>query len=126
MANLVSKNSLKATTGLNILAGLWLFVSPWVYHASGNPDARNSWIFGALIAIFAAARNLNPSSGRILSVLNMLFGAWTFVSPWVFHYTANTGRFSNSLITGAVILFLGAYGSGSIARTTPRPPQVHT
>ncbi len=121
MPNLVSRSSLRATTGINIVLGAWLFISPWVYRASGNLNAWNSWIFGVLIVLFAASRYSNPESGRGLSVLNMLFGAWIFASPWIFGYTGNTGRFTNSLIVGAAIFILGAYGSGSVAFTEHRP-----
>src|SRR5690606_39329247 len=98
MPNVVSRASLKATTGLSILLGVWLFLSPWIYNAAGLPDAWNSWIFGALIAIFAAARYASPATGRSLSMMNMLFGAWVFLSPWIFGYSGDSGRFANSLI----------------------------
>lgn len=126
MANMVSRGSLKATTGINVLLGLWLFVSPWIYRASGNPDAWNSWCFGALIAIFAAIRYAHVESARVLSVLNMLFGAWMFASPWIFSYTVEPGRFANSLIVGTVVFILGAYGSGSLPRHMEGPPPVHS
>ena len=126
MANMVSKGSLKATTGINVLFGLWLFCSPWIYHASGGAAAWNSWFFGALIAIFAAIRYANPAHGRALSVLNMLFGAWMFASPWIYAYTLMRGMAANSLVVGVVVFVLGAYGSGSLPRHMEGPPAVHT
>lgn len=126
MATLVSRSSLKTTSGLNILLGLWLFLSPWIYFASANPDAWNSWILGVLIVLFAALRYANPSSGRGLSAMNMLFGGWTVLSPWIFNYTANTGRFLNSLLVGLAIFCLGAYGASKNAVRTSRPPEMHS
>ena len=40
-------------SGINVLAGLCLFVSAWVYGAGANPNAWNGWIVGAMIAVFA-------------------------------------------------------------------------
>jgi hypothetical protein len=40
---------------VNILAGIWLFISPWVLKFSGNRHALwNALIVGALVIIFAA------------------------------------------------------------------------
>jgi hypothetical protein len=125
MASLVSESSLRATTALNIILGIWLFFSPWVYKAGSNPDSWNNWIFGVLVVIFAATRYSSPETGRALSVLNLLIGIWTFVSPWVFGYTGNSGRFANSLIVGAVIFILGVYGAGSIAVHREHRPEAH-
>jgi hypothetical protein len=74
-----------------------------------------------MVVIFAGMRYGNPEGTRALSVLNLLIGAWTFISPWVFGYTVNRGRFANSLIVGAVIFILAAYGSGTVAHHEHRP-----
>ena len=45
--------ALRLTAGLNLLVALWFFVSPWVYGAYMAPNAWNSWIVGAVLAIAA-------------------------------------------------------------------------
>ena len=97
--------AMKAASTIALLAGIWLFISPWVYGAYTNGNAFNSWIVGALIAILAGIQlsSLAVSSG--LAWINCLLAIWTFISPWVFGYTGNTGRFVNSLCVG-VIVFL--------------------
>lgn len=124
MVNHASKGALRTTTGINIVFGIWLFLSPWFYGVLGS-SAWNSWIFGALITIFAASRYGRPSGGRSLSFWNMLFGAWVFFSPWVYGYVANAGRTTNNLVVGGIVFFLGAYGAVSIARAN-QPPHAHT
>jgi flagellar biosynthesis protein FliQ len=89
-----------------MLAGIWLFVSPWVYGAYTNPNAWNSWIVGAVIAILAAMRLSNSPTQTWMSYLNCLLGIWTFASPWIYGYTGNTGRFVNSLCVGVVVFVL--------------------
>jgi hypothetical protein len=77
-----------------------------VYGAWHVGNAWNSWIVGALIAIFAAIRMSSPRGLPFFSWLNVLLGIWAFVSPWVYGYTANQGRFINSLCVGVVVFVL--------------------
>ena len=94
-----------------ILAGLWLFVSPWIYGAYGDASAWNSWIVGALIFVFAWIRMNHPAATG-LSWLNSILGIWTFVSPWVFGYPA-AGRLVNSLFVGLIVFCAGLAGANS-------------
>ncbi|HZU24063.1 MAG TPA: SPW repeat protein [Bryobacteraceae bacterium] len=106
-----------AITGtINLLAGIWLFVSPWVYGAYTNQDAWNSWIIGAVIAIFAAIRLTNPGGLRIFSWINMALGVYVFFSPWIYGYVGNTGRFVNSLCVGVLVFVMGISGFFAVAR----------
>lgn len=118
----VSAGPIKATTTLNILAGIWLFVSPWVYGFYTSPNAWNEWIVGAVIVIFSAIRFNNPLSSRALSYLNMLLGAWVFASPWIYGYTYDTGRFINSLCVGVIVFVLAAYGSAGVGHRAVGTP----
>lgn len=95
-----------------LLAGLWLFVSPWIYGAFANPSAWNGWIVAALIVVFARIRMSHPASTG-LSWLNSVLGIWTFASPWVFGYTGNTGFFINSMFLGFVVFCAAIAGANS-------------
>lgn len=112
----MSDANVKLASGINLLAGLWFFVSPWVYHISHIHDAWNSWIVGAAIVIFAAIRISSPATTMFLSWMNMLLGIWAFVSPWIYQYTADKGRLINSLCVGVVVFALAV----SSLRSTPR------
>jgi len=105
-----------------LLAGIWFFVSPWVYGAAASPNAWNSWIVGALIVIFAATRLNRPLAG--VSWLNVILGIWTFVSPWVYGYTGNTGRFINSLCVGVIVFVAAMISANAMAHGT-MPSQRH-
>jgi hypothetical protein len=96
----------RAAAVVNLILGAWFFVSPWVYGGAVNANAWNSWIVGALIALFALIRLSSFSGARALAWVNMILGAWVFVSPWVYGYVANTGRFLNSLCVGVVIFIV--------------------
>src|SRR5579883_2134609 len=105
-----------ATSVLNLLLGIWFFISPWIFGASDRPNAWNAWILGAVIAILAALRLSNPVALRPLSSLNMLIGIWVFFSPWIFGYVPNTGRMVNSLFVGALVFLFSIAAANAQAR----------
>lgn len=105
------------------LAGLWLFVSPWVYGVYMSPNAWNAWIVGALIAIFAAIY-FNPGSAVGPVWVNTILAIWTFASPWIYGYTGNNGRFVNSLCVG-VVVFIASLASGNRVSDTGQPTGQH-
>lgn len=97
---------------ITLLAALWLFFSPWIYGAYGNPNAWNSWIVGALIFVFAVTR-MNRPAATGLSWLNSILGIWTFVSPWICGYSGNNGRLVSSLFVGLIVFCAGLAGANS-------------
>ena len=120
----VGGDSSKATAGINILLGIWMFLSPWVYSAAGYGSAWNSWIVGAIIALVAMFRLSNPVTGRGLAWINVILGVWLFMSPWIYGYTANMGRFVNSLCVGLVVVVMSIYGASAHGdRLTGTPSQ---
>lgn len=118
-----SDSGVKTAATISLLAGAWLFVSPWIYRAESMHNAWNSWIVGALIVILAAVRISNPLSTRGISVINMLLGAWVFASPWIYGYMHTRDRLFNSLCVGAVVFIASAIGSSmGHTHTTVAPP----
>lgn len=94
----------KAASVICLLAGIWFFVSPWVYGATAN--AWNNWIVGAIIFIVGCARVSRPAYSTSLSWANAVLGIWVFCSPWIYSYTGNSGRFINSLCVGVIVFVL--------------------
>ena len=114
------QSSVTVTSTINLLAGIWLFVSPWVYGAYTNPNAWNGWILGAVIAILAAIRLSNPGGLRIFSWVNMALGVYVFFSPWIYNYVGDTGRLVNSLCVGVIVFVMAI--SGYFAMPRPSEP----
>lgn len=110
--------NVKIASGINLLVGLWFFVSPWVYSTWHLHNSWNYWIIGGLIALFAAVRVASPEGSAFFGWMNVLFGIWAFASPWIFAYTASTGRFVNSLCVGVVVFILAI----ASLKSTPRIP----
>lgn len=108
----------KTASAIVLIAGIWYFFSPWIYGANTHPNAWNGWIVGALLFIFGSIRVSRPTTTHPLGWLNALLGIWVFFSPWIFAFTANTGRFVNSLCVG-VIVFVLAIISTRASRLIP-------
>jgi SPW repeat len=99
-----STNAAKAASAICMLAGIWLFVSPWIYGAGAS--AWNSWIVGAAVFMVGLVRMSTPLATAGLSWLNMVLGIWVFFSPWIYGYVGNEGRFINSLCVGVIVFVL--------------------
>jgi hypothetical protein len=122
----MSRRWLIAASWLSIGLGLWLFAAPWVFGVYSGASALNSWIIGVAIAMFAAAQLSNPQGLGVWSVLNLMLGAWTFASPWIYGYTTDPPRFINSLCVGVAVFSVSAYRARGMGRMTPgTPPPVH-
>ncbi len=120
-------------SGLNVLAGVWLFISAFVVYAHG-PMMTNNVICGIAIAVLAAIRAFGAIEEGWLSWLNVLIGAWVIISPWAIMDTGPTAptqaMIINNVITGGVMIILGGWsaiasGIGPDRATYPstvRPP----
>ncbi len=103
---------------VNVVAGIWLFISPWVLGAynSGWLTLGNA-VFGAMIAIFALAAvyRLMPLEELIIAVL----GVWIFVSPWVLQPTNDALAWSNWITAAGVVIA----AISSMVRMPRQPPR---
>ncbi|HSU60272.1 MAG TPA: SPW repeat protein [Bryobacteraceae bacterium] len=120
--NKAALGAVRTASTIVLLAGIWLFVSPWVYGAYHNPDAWNSWIIGAIIIGVAWVRLVWPLSMPGLSWFSMLLGIYVFISPWLYNYTGNTGRFINSLCVGVVVVAAGIASAVNTKRMVTQGP----
>jgi hypothetical protein len=99
-------------SGLNIVAGLWLIISPFVLAYSGMQNALwNDVIIGIAVAALAAIRAGGWINQAWLSWVNLVLGAWVLVSPWVLGFTGDQTALWNNVITGAIVLILGGWSA---------------
>ncbi len=83
---------IRAASVICLLAGIWLFVSPWVYGAYTSGNAWNSWIVGAAIFLLACVRVARPAYSTAISWVNLVLGIWVFFSPWIYGYAGGQYR----------------------------------
>jgi hypothetical protein len=96
---------------LNIIAGIWLIIAPFVL-ASGNPKASaNDVVLGIIIGIFALIRALVPTHRTVgLSWLNALWGIWLIICPFALAYHAPAAQ-TNDIILGIIVLIFGIWSA---------------
>jgi hypothetical protein len=117
----------KVVSGLDLLAGLWLIISPFVlgYWDLGqvtktieSQATNNDLIVGFTIAAIAAIRLANAY--RVggyelptmwLSWLSALLGLWLIVSPFILGFTGLTTAFWNNIILGIIVAVLGVWNA---------------
>lgn len=120
------QSGFRVACSIAFLAGIWFFVSPWVYGSYGLSNAWNNWIVGAAIAILAAFRLGYPPETMWISWINCLLGIWTFTSPWVYGYNTDHDRLVNSLCVGVVLFVVGLWNGMSAPQTSHRNQQIST
>jgi hypothetical protein len=114
----------KAASTVGLLAGIWFFVSPWVYGSYTHGVAFNNWFAAALIIIFSLSRLARPAYATAMCWANMVMAIWVFCSPWIYAYAGtNSARFINSIVVG-IVLFIAAVISLRVS--APRIPSTGT
>lgn len=100
---------------LNILVGIWLFISTFLWRHSAA-QFSNTWIMGAIVAVVAAISLARPA----LRYLNTLAGAWLIISAFALPTIAAGTRWNNFLV-GAVVVTLSLSGAEGINVSTRHP-----
>jgi hypothetical protein len=118
----------RIASGVNILLGIWLLISPWVfgYEAAGSAAIWNSVIVGALIAILAAGNCFSHHTRTGLNWINVLLALWAMISPLVFGYIENTSALGDNIFIAILITgFAICSDDAMIAAKKHPPPSAH-
>lgn len=91
---------------LNVLAGIWLIIAPFVLLYGDSTALINDIVLGIVIAVFALIRAFVPGFQTVwLSWLNALWGIWLVVGSFILAY-AGLAR-TNDIILGIIVFVLG-------------------
>jgi hypothetical protein len=118
MATRDLSTQIRTASGINLVLGIWLIISPWVYgYATTARNAMaSSVIVGILVLIFGILRYSAPHSRTVLSWANLILGIWTLLSPWIFSFMTSTAYITNSVVVGILIAALAIWsGSATVA-----------
>ena len=99
---------------LNIIVGVWLFISAFAWRHSAA-QFTNTWIMGIVVAAIAALALTWPT----IRYLNTLAGAWLIMSAFALP-TITAGTRWNNFIVGIVVVVLSLAGAPSIATQVRR------
>jgi len=113
MANANYAAQAKTASGINLLLGIWLVASAWIFLYDGSSaGAWNSVAVGALVFVIGLTRVLSLV-GPLLARVNVILGLWTIASPWVFGYEAAAPAMWNSVVVGIVVTLLALWSANA-------------
>lgn len=97
---------------LNLIAGLWLIVSPWVlsYQTEMYPT-WNAVLVGALIVLLALFEFFTVKAWEEWA--SIALGVWLMISPWILGFGKQTILMWNAVIVGAVVAVLALWALGT-------------
>lgn len=110
-----NRQQIMIMSGINILAGLWLILSPYILGYSGARGATNGIVLGVLIGIVALVRVLSPFSSGWLSWINVLFGLWLLISPFTNGYAVRA-MIWNYAIVGIIVGVMAVLSSATAGK----------
>jgi len=97
------------TSGINIIAGLWLLLAPFALgYAAVETALWNSVIIGLAVAVMAIVRVVRPDEYEGVSWVNFVLGIWLLISPFVLGLANIEWLVWNNIIVGIVVLALAA------------------
>ena len=112
-----SDDASRPASALNVLAGIWLIISPWVL---GFTDLRvplwDTLLVGIAVLVLAAIR-LGTSGTTGLSWVNLLLGIWLIISPFVLGFTAASAAMSNAIVLSILVGIFSLWAA--LATRTP-------
>jgi len=99
---------------LNIIVGIWLFISAFVWRHSAA-QFTNTWIMGIIVVAIAAIALAWPA----IRYLNTLAGAWLIISAFALPAIMAGTRWNN-FIVGVVVVVLSLAGAPAITSPVRR------
>lgn len=104
---------------INLILGIWLFISPWFWHAPMGP-AWNSWVLGVIVVVMALWALATPEMS-FPEWINVIAGIWLFIAPWVLgFYDFDRASAWNQWIVGVIVFLLAISVATSLSGSHPR------
>jgi hypothetical protein len=102
----------QTASGLDVLAGIWLIISPFIIgYGALSGATTNDVILGIVIGILAAIRFFGAYEAAFISWINVILGIWVLISPWVLGYSTNNGALANNIVMGIIVIILAAWSA---------------
>jgi uncharacterized membrane protein HdeD (DUF308 family) len=115
--------STKVASTINIIAGIWLIISPFVlryWHI--RAAAWDNIICGIVVLVLASIRVAHPARNLALSWINLIIGIWIFISPWVLRYSTDRTPLSNDVVLGIIVFVCAIWSLAASPRSDYRTP----
>lgn len=117
-----AKSNVQMASGLNVLAGIWLIIAPFILSYNNVAGSTtNDVIVGIVVLVLAAARTMGDNyKASWMSWVNFVLGVWLILAPFVLGYPTGSTAFYNDIILGIIIAVLAAVS----ALSTPYESEV--
>jgi hypothetical protein len=89
----------------NLILGIILFASPWIFSFPAGHESTNAMIGGIIIVVLSIAALAAFTVWE--EWINLVVGLWLIVSPWVLHFAGTTAMYV-SVVIGALVALLAA------------------
>jgi hypothetical protein len=117
-ATTVWRSEVAVLSGLNVLAGVWLIIAPWVLGYSARDPRWNDVLFGIVVGLVALVRATGGYREQWVTVVNALAGVWLFVAAFTIDHT--TAATWNDIILGVIVFVLALSSAGIATQRLPR------
>lgn len=102
---------------VNLILGIWLFISPWCLHATMTP-AWNLWVLGVIVVVMALWALASPAMA-FPEWVNVIAGIWLFIAPWVLgFYTVSYASAWDQWIVGVIVFILSIWVATTMGGTS--------
>jgi SPW repeat-containing protein len=105
-----NRGIIQSLGGINIILGIWLIVTPYVFGYTSSAAKWNQTIFGVVVLILAALR-LGAMRQQWISFLNGLAAIWLVIAPFILSYNRSVAYW-NEVIVGVIVGVLAFWNSG--------------
>ncbi len=121
MENSDKETIISWTSAINMVGGIWLFLSAWMVPAQMTASRANDLLFGVVIFVLSVIRNSVRSRTGLASWLSAAAGIWVAIAPFAMRYEL-TGQRLNSIAVGVAVAVLAAVNGGAGATRRPATP----
>jgi hypothetical protein len=107
----------RVATGLSVLAGLWVLVSPFILGysdqsmADENSALWNDVVLGIAVAVLGAIMFFTSARYGWVGWISAILGLWLLISPWVLNFSDNNSALWNNVVFGVVAIVLGGWSA---------------
>jgi hypothetical protein len=102
----------------NLILGIVLFASPWLFNYPAGNESTNAMIAGIIIAVLSIAALAAFTVWE--EWINLVVGLWLIVSPWVLHFAGTTAMYV-AVVIGALVALLAGIELFGTAQSSTRP-----
>lgn len=112
-----ARSQSKLASWINVIAGAWLIISPFVLnYGSSTPSTNDTWL-GIIVGVLALIRAFSSiRSTYWISWLSVVAGIWLIIAPFTLGYTNGTA-ITNDILLGIIVAVVAFWnlGAGNLA-----------